>query len=146
MSNVDLTKLQVPFGLLDKETQDALRAWEHGLQRFFGYEWVDCGFGVPHLDATYRARPAPLVPDSIDWSHVAPEWKFMARDEDGTPWTFKEKPKADHHPIGGSWEEQSKGSLLECKGSAWNFASYKRGTVAWQDSLVARPVGGEASQ
>lgn len=140
----DLTKITTPFGLLDKETQDALRKCAHIDMLNIHGSWISDNYERPHSEFiygyTYRARPAPLVPDSIDWSHVAPEWKFMARDEDGTPWTFKEKPKADHHPIGGSWEEQSKGSLLECKGSAWNFASYKRGTVAWQDSLVERPA------
>lgn len=37
---IDLTKITTPFGLLDKETQDALRA--HGGP----YEWFSCEAGV----------------------------------------------------------------------------------------------------
>lgn len=137
----DLTKIEKPFGLLDKETQDALRALQGGwLVYDVNGNWVDCPDPYFNAMGTYRARPAPLTLDTIDWSHVAPEWKFMARDEDGTPWVFKDRPKADPHDMGGSWQEHRNGPLREGKGSVWNFASYKRGTVAWQDSLVERPA------
>jgi len=125
----DLTKITTPFGLLDPETQEALRKWEHGWDYYSGkdgwLEWPDPSWSTI---GTYRARPAPLVPDAIDWSHVAPEWKWMARDEDGTAWLSEFRPE----------------QLASCFGSgtadARAFSSYRRGTVAWQDSLVERPA------
>lgn len=78
----------------------------------------------------YRIAPEPLTPDSIDWSHVAPEYNFMARDCDGRGWLFKSKPllKAD------MWD-----APMENTFGVAGFASYRRGTVEWQDSLVIRP-------
>lgn len=130
----DLTKLTTPFGLLDRETQDALRA--NGLLReiFTGSQWKVTE--SPHwVDKyTYRARPAPLVPDSIDWSHVAPKVRYMARDRhDDFSHFFEQKPYAS----GKMWCVDEGNTL----GITRAFASYKRGTVAWQDSLVARPEG-----
>jgi hypothetical protein len=29
-------------------------------------------------DWRYRIAPEPLIPDSINWDHVAPEWTYMA--------------------------------------------------------------------
>lgn len=127
----DLTKITTPFGLLDKETQDALRAWGHGWDAFGGNDWQDVqGFCSFSEWITYRARPAPLVPDTICWEHVAPEWKFMARDEDGTVWLCDGIPSK----FGDTWG----GAPNDIRAVA--FASYKRGTVAWQDSLVERPA------
>ena len=67
------------------------------------------------------------TPDSIDWSHVAPEWKYMARDEEGDVWFYELYPTAyDDH-----WSGEAT--------RASSHASYKRGTVDWKDSLVKRP-------
>lgn len=67
------------------------------------------------------------TPDSIDWSHVVPEWKYMARDLNGEVWFYKEKPDC--------WTTQWGGEPIR----ATSHASYKRGTVDWKDSLVVRP-------
>lgn len=130
----DLTKITAPFGLLDPETQEALRKWEHGVDCYepiVGWQKVQRPTWKTNL--TYRARPAPLVPDSIDWSHVAPEWKWMARDEGGThSHFFEQKP----YVSGDMWYVDKVNVL----GITRAFASYRRGTVAWQDSLVQRPA------
>jgi hypothetical protein len=70
------------------------------------------------------------IPDSIDWSHVSPEWTYMARDESGDAALFQEKPSCR----GNAWDASFGGYAL-----AAHFASYKRGTVDWKDSLVKRP-------
>lgn len=130
----DLTQITTPFGLLDAETQKALREWPHGWDvygcfREDDWEQIDEGFCGYR---TYRARPAPLVPDSIDWQHVAPEVKFMARDKhDGFSHFFEQKPYAS----GNMWRIDEGNTL----GITRAFASYKRGTVHWKDSLVCRP-------
>lgn len=123
----DLTQITTAYGLLDAGTREALRRWEGKHECFNGAYWATKPDGSFDGSKTYRARA--LVPDTIDWSHVAPEWKFMARDESGQVFLYDEKPEPD--PEGwhthGTWE------------TATVFASYKRGTVAWQDSLVKRP-------
>lgn len=127
---VDLTKIDRPFGLLDPETQEALRKWEHGVECFNATSvWCEPINMVFFAHCTYRARPAPLVPDTIDWSHVAPEWKWMARDEDGLVYFYTGKPNMGAY----NWDSISEWEYCTA------FASYRRGTVAWQDSLVQRP-------
>lgn len=129
---VDLTKIATPFGLLDAETQEALQKWVHGVERFDDEGmWVETS-PVWAASLTYRARPAPLVPDNIDWSHVAPEWKWMARDRNDEAFLFNKHPAPEAH----KWHCGSG----DCR-TLDQFASYRRGTVACQDSLVKRPEG-----
>lgn len=85
----------------------------------------------------YRIAPERLTPDSINWEHVAQEYNFMARDENSDHgFLYHAKPRLRH----GDWGNESDHEV-------WNaepFASYRRGTVDWKDSLVIRP-GYEAS-
>lgn len=69
------------------------------------------------------------IPDSIDWSHVAPEWKYMARDRSGSVYLYSKKPDIK----GSCWDAMGDYLLAE------NFASFKQGTVDWENSLVIRP-------
>lgn len=74
--------------------------------------------------------------DEIDWSHVAPEYKFMARDDlSESAFIHTEAAFLD----GGKWEHRgfwhSDGDSVQANA----FASYKRGTCDWRDSLVRRP-------
>lgn len=74
--------------------------------------------------------------DQIDWSHVAPEFKAMARDDEAeSAFAYTEAPFLD----GGKWEHRgfwhSHGDSVQASA----FASYKRGTCDWRDSLVLRP-------
>lgn len=124
----DLTKITTPFGLLDKETQAALRAHGGPLEVFTSSGWRDVSFFSGGLSSTYRVKPAALIPDSIDWSHVAPELKWMARDADGSAYLFPEEPKF----FGSMWTGNDFREVAA-------FASYRRGTVDWRDSLVRRP-------
>ena len=80
----------------------------------------------------YRVAPEPKTPDTIDWEHVSPEWNFMARDSFGNATFFAgDEPKI----VGARWS----GSTNSANINAWHFASYRRGTVEWQVSLVIRP-------
>ena len=130
----DLTKIDVPFGELDRETQLALfEAWLDGekLEWEYNSAWARFDGSGPtwHSKSTYRVRPEPLTPDAIDWSHVAPEFKWMARESIGGTFLWPEKPIS----AAGGWHD---GGVFI---SARYFASYKRGTVDWKDSLVERP-------
>lgn len=128
--NIDLER---PFGNLSLE----VRAYVFALHQA-GKIDVTCEgltFPIPgfHPTGVYqiRRKEIPLVPDSIDWSHVAPEWKFMARDKNDIAYFY------DAHPVQNErvWRVADDAELVTVRG----FASYKRGTVNWKDSLVVRP-------
>ena len=77
----------------------------------------------------YRVKQTP---DFIEWSHVAPEYKWMARDKGGDAYLFAKRP----HVLGCMWrardDDDVKGEIVS------PFKSYKHGTVDWEDSLVSR--------
>ena len=68
------------------------------------------------------------TPDTINWDHVAPEFKYMARDDEGYGLLFKLKPRL------GKYHWVSSYSMY-----AGTFSSYRKGTTDWKDSLVIRP-------
>lgn len=78
-------------------------------------------------DVHYRVS---ITPDTVDWSHVAPQFKFMARDQNDRVFLYEKRP--DLETVG--WYER-----LGDIAMAGAFASYKQGTVDWKDSLVERP-------
>ncbi|WP_420415264.1 hypothetical protein [Roseibium sp.] len=78
----------------------------------------------------YRVKQTP---DSINWDHVAPEYKWMVRIDSGEPWLFENRPLLHN---GNYWcRDQGDSARASC------ISSYKRGTVDWKDSLVERPSG-----
>ena len=92
--------------------------------------WVKSPGEGWHDDVAYRIAPEPLIPDSIDWSHVADDVVAMARNNDcNTSRLFKSIPTC----ILTNWWC---GDV--CADSKY-FASYRRGTVSWKGSLVIRP-------
>jgi hypothetical protein len=130
----DLTKITAPLGLLDDDTYARLCAWSHGLEYWDGGEWVGTTTKAPRRGGcwVYRARPAPLVPDSVDWSHVAEPYDWHARDESGSRSFYTRKPDltATYWRLEGrQWEAADSAAV----------ASYRRGTVDWRDSLISRP-------
>jgi hypothetical protein len=80
------------------------------------------------LNFDYRIAPA-AKPDTIDWSHVAPEFKWMARDSEGQCWLYFSQPKVGN----GCWYSPDDATPAD------SFTSYHRGTCDWKDSLVKRP-------
>jgi hypothetical protein len=120
-----------PFGeLTENEQVELFRAWLRGAT----IEYLICGewksSDAPAWSACNRYRIA-LTKPSIDWSHVAPEFKCLAQDADGYAYLFAGEPRID----GKQW-------LGGCEiVSAKSFTSYKPGTCDWRDSLVRRPEG-----
>lgn len=82
-----------------------------------------------HYD--YRIKSAK--PDSIDWDHVSPTLKYMARDEDGKTYLYAQKP-CHYKGMKQEWAHPG-GRFVDAE----LFTSYKRGDVDWEDSLVIRP-------
>ena len=60
----DLTKIEKPFGLLDAETQEALKAHGGPYEYFGSGEWRAFAAPTPVFDLwfTYRVKPQPPKP------------------------------------------------------------------------------------
>ena len=66
---------------------------------------------------------------SIDWSHVSPEYNYLAQDSNGQGYLCSENPS--RHTL--AW-------VMEAPYiRATTFTSYEPGTCDWKDSLVKRP-------
>lgn len=82
--------------------------------------------------AAYTEDDMTGTKDEIDWSHVAPEFEWMARDKSGHCRVYSSKPEVlDDYP--NCWLS------VYWRGDVKAFASYKRGTCDWRNSLVRRP-------
>jgi len=83
------------------------------------WDWARCEYRIAK------------TPDSIDWGHVAPEFKYLVRGSDGRAFLFTHMPS----PLQYIWGTFKCIRPIE----AIIFSSYKRGNVDWKDSLVIRP-------
>jgi len=128
----DLTAITAPFGLLDEDTQRRLK--EAGPWDFLNCDGMWEGIEKPTwlLDLTYRKCPEPETDDYIDWSHVAPQFVCMARDESEYSYLHSAEPQA----LGCLWDGE--GDVAAVK----PHASYRRGNKPWNRSLVWRPGHG----
>lgn len=124
----DLTKITTPFGLLDEETQRALLA-HGGPYEFYSSSGWSRVSPVWSKAATYRVAELPKTKPSIDWSHVAPLYGWLAADAYGAAWLYRERPHRG--PV--AW----RGVVPSIR--AEGFVSFVPGTCDWKDSLVCRP-------
>ena len=69
------------------------------------------------------------VKPSIDWSHVSPEYNYLAQDENGDGYLCSKNP----HRMNTAWTMES--PYIR----ATTFTSYEPGGCDWKDSLVKRP-------
>lgn len=76
------------------------------------------------------------TPDTIDWTHVAKDIGWMARDSGGKVCLFVDEPVKVIARYGkGFWNNGI--DFVDARA----FASYVQGTCDWRDSLVQRPEG-----
>jgi len=72
--NKDLIENTTPFGLLDEETQERMRAWPHGWQVWnqnFENGWIEVAFSsqfAAKSNYVFRAKPAP-EPEPVEVLH-----------------------------------------------------------------------------
>jgi hypothetical protein len=134
---MDLTQITTPFGLLNDETRAALKA--HGGPYEFWKDretWGNIEAPSWSGNLVYRVKPQPPTKPSIDWSHVAPEYKWLARDDCDNAYLYAGLPSVSAYCS--EW-------VANCDAYAANafaanaFASYTPGTCDWRDSLVQRP-------
>lgn len=122
-----------PFGELSDAEKGALllAAWRGEKVERLGPlsgGWDDIEWPSFYSDIIYRIAPEPKTPDMINWEHVSDDVVAMARNKGNQNSRFF----ADI-PVAEDWWS---GKLV---GEASKFASYRRGTVEWKDSLVIRP-------
>ena len=75
-----------------------------------------------------RCYRKAVIKPSIDWSHVAERFDWMATDEDGETYAYEREPSIRNNIWGASG--------VHVRVVA--FASFKPGTCDWKDSLVSR--------
>lgn len=130
-----------PFGQLSREEKLGLMAaWVDGKEIEFsvnGGSWHE-GKTLGWLGHyCYRIKPEPVEMPSIDWSHVHPDYKWLAVDAGGSADLFTDKPYLEGLGDNGFWTHFSAAAAVPADA----FTSYKRGNVAWDKSLVKRPEG-----
>ena len=76
-----------------------------------------------------KAYRIAATPDTIDWSHLAPEWRFVARDKNGLAWAYINKPDLKS----AAW--CAKGEY----GSRVTTPSFRNNGMPWDQSLIERP-------
>ena len=91
--------------------------------------------GKYHVEGNVTLFPYPIeviksvTKPSIDWSHVSPEYNYLAQDEDGQGYLCGKNP----HRMNTAWYMEAPHI------QATAFTSYVPGTCDWKDSLVERP-------
>lgn len=137
MSDFDIYTNRVPWSLLTEDEKAALNA-HNGEFEFFNpmaEKWSEVKHSAISPRAPYTicraVKPAPSKP-SIDWSHVAPKYKWLARGADGVGVLYSSKPEKH----GNCWWVEL-GFRTLCLASP--FATYSPGDCDWCDSLISRP-------
>lgn len=85
-------------------------------------------------DYDYRVKPDEEIaaePDIIDWAQVSDKYKYMARDSSGDAYLYLYEPELVNNCY---WFCEDDNPV-----KADVFASYKKGDVSWDNSLVERP-------
>lgn len=130
---------KTPLKDMSEEEQAAIfKLWVKGeveyYQPYFDlYNPADTIF----IEGIYRAKPVELIPDSLDWSHVSDEFICMVRfNEDSSAFLATAYPCMDKDAEGYYFSPSQTDVITH---PARIFASYKRGTVDWKDSLIKRP-------
>jgi len=120
------------FKDLPEEQQREL-VWQHHMEAPIEYfvgehtSWFTKFGGKLNPSTTYRLA---LTSPSADWSHVHPDYNWLARDQDDEGYFHEREP--DQLSCG--W------SAGPTYSPAAVFTSYNPGTCDWKDSLVQRPA------
>lgn len=120
------------FGCLDRSEKVKLfESWIDGkpIEYWDGKVWVAAP-AYPRWDPSIAYR-VPVVKPSIDWSHVAPAYKWLAVDKDGFGYLYEHQPGKGRE----SWDESR---VADNPIRADYFASFNPGTSPWDQSLVER--------
>lgn len=124
----DLTKIEVPYGLLDDKTRKSLRAYPRGIEYYTADGWVGCDPLFCNSTA-YRAKARPLTKPAIPWDYVNARWQFCARDDSGDLYLYIKRPSLGR----ARWFPAEPADKFESVTDVFH-----RGNCDWRDSLVWR--------
>lgn len=112
------------FRDLSDAEKGALLLAKHRGQRIQMYDY-DLTWGETDTNfydlCAYRIAPTP---DTIDWSHVGPEWRFAKRDCFNIPWLSQINP------------DKFTGSFTRARVTT---PSFRNNGMPWDQSLIERP-------
>jgi hypothetical protein len=124
----DLTKIEKPFGLLDKETQSALREYDGTIELFTGSNWIAKEHPGFFNTRSYRAKPMKLP----EWpTGLRPEWKWIAMDECGDIYAFQEGPGRQFC----LWDSAGPSRRID------DLIPISFDGIPWRDAIIQRPKG-----
>ena len=95
-----------------------------------GETWHDIGNPSWHSHYLYRIKETK---PSIDWSHIATEYRWLAMDKCGEAYVYDRKPSLVE--VWNAWDVSGQYHNVGV------LVSYKAGTCDWKNSLVERPEG-----
>lgn len=121
-----------PFGKLSLEVKVGLfTAWACGeaIEYYSPYsgQYKDSHSPSWADNLSYRVKAKALKPDTIDWSQVHSDYKYMARWKSGPVYLYKDLPDLRETYWGGE------GNIATV-----SQPSYVKGDVSWENSLVYR--------
>ncbi|MGL4890627.1 MAG: hypothetical protein ACRC52_07480 [Aeromonas veronii] len=137
----DLEEIDCPINDLDDNTIGRLvRAHLDGavIECRWSGGWSECPEPAWQPKNPYRLKPKPqpkpLTKPSINWDHVAPIWKYLARNEVGDGLLFTHEPVPTISSSGWRLFDDRCGRISVIQ----SHASFIPGTCDWRDSLVMR--------
>ena len=96
-------------------------------------EYFMCGawrsLNEPGFFGQFAYRIA-LTPDTVDWSHLDKEWKFITRDADQRKYQFTDEPIARNE----CWALQPNSLCARV-----TTPSFRNNGLPWEQSLIRRP-------
>lgn len=131
----DLTKIEKLFGMLDEETQAALRALPKGEVQVFNFNgiWKDLANPKWTKNMVYRQKPKPpalVVPNAV-WAVLPPEYKWAAGDADGEVYAHDMQPtRSSLH-----WDLNERSAQIN------RLVGVTFDKERWTESLIQRPEG-----
>jgi hypothetical protein len=141
-TDMDLTTIEKPFGLLDEETKAALQAaYENRevVEYFVGSGWVKSQTPTWGPAVTYRARPTPKPPAiELPWEVIDSRWGWVAMDSGGCLKFLTHKPRLSEYNRW-SLSHLSSGDIAYIHPELLKGVSIN--VTDWQQSLTKRPEG-----
>jgi hypothetical protein len=126
----ELSKINIPFGLLDSETQESLKQAKGQIQ-VFSAEGVWRDHNKPSWNKNLVYRVAPHETPSISWDAVSFRFRWLTRDADGRIFLWDQRPLICNDSK--RWVNPAANYR-----AADAFESLNPGTCDWIESLVRR--------
>lgn len=137
---MDIFNNRVPSNLLTRDEYLELEKWksEGGVIQMYDVvigTWMESDVLDSYSSLIFRASADEPKKPSINWDHVHPKYKWLARDKRGTIHLFSVKPESNFpkNPDADEWSWQWNTCV-----TAETFDSLEYGDCLWYKSLIER--------